>query len=249
MSFAPSIRRRLLAVAVCVCTAGIAHADTFQPDGATAGSEFSSLYDIGNTRDGSGLPVGFTIFSLHGNYAVNNHWTTKSGALQAGTAWASFTFNADRTIGTFHLWNHRSNNIASDPGYAVTLFELRMFDANDQLLFVLPNQPALPNTAAAQHFCWAPVAGVRRVDFKILANNGSPQYTGLAEVAFSSEGRDTSAGDLNCDTVVDGLDLAILLGSWGVCAGCPRTLCNADVNGDCEVNASDLAILLGGWTG
>ncbi|MBL9149328.1 MAG: dockerin type I repeat-containing protein [Phycisphaerae bacterium] len=223
--------------------------DTFRPDAATAGSEFSGLYDIGNAIDGSGLPARWTIFSLHANYTTNNHWTTKAGALQAGNAWASFTFNTDRTVGTFHLWNHRSNGIASDPGYAVTLFELRMYDAANELLFVLPNQTALPNLAEAQHFCWEPVSGVRRVDLKIIQNNGSPNYTGVAEVAFSSEGRDTSQGDLNCDTIVNGLDLAILLGVWGPCEGCPRATCNADINGDCVVDAADLALLLGGWTG
>lgn len=238
-------------VAIAALTLGIsatASAQLFQPDGATAGSEFSGLYDIGNTLDGSGLALPFTIFTPHATYATNNHWTTKSGALQAGNAWASFTFNTNRTIGTFHMWNHRSNGIASDPGYAVTLFDLKMYDARGTLLFALLNQAATPNVAVAQSFCFEPVDGVRRVDVVILDNNGSPNYTGLAEVAFDSTGRDTSFGDLNCDTLVNGQDLAILLGSWGACDGCPRTFCNADINGDCEVDAADLAILLGGWT-
>ena len=37
-------------------------------------------------------------------------------------------------------------------------------------------------------------------------------------------------------------DLAILLGSWGPCAGCP-----ADFDGDGDVDAADLANLLGAW--
>jgi hypothetical protein len=41
---------------------------------------------------------------------------------------------------------------------------------------------------------------------------------------------------------VDAADLALLLGSWGKCDGCP-----ADLNSDGTVNASDLAILLGSW--
>jgi hypothetical protein len=239
---------RILSVALSLACVASASAEIFQPDGATAGSEFSSLYDIGNTRDGSGLPPRFTIFSPHATYTTNNHWTTKAGALQAGTAWASFTFTSERTIGTFHMWNHRSNGIAADPGYAVTLFDLKMYDVAGVLLFELLNQAAAPNVLEAQSFCFEPVDGVRRVDFIIRANNGSPNYTGLAEVAFDSLGRDTSFGDLNCDTRVNGLDLAILLGSWGACGGCPTTYCNADINGDCIVDASDLAILLGGWT-
>jgi len=48
--------------------------------------------------------------------------------------------------------------------------------------------------------------------------------------------------DLNHDHVIDGTDLAVLLGSWGPCAGCP-----ADLNGDGVVDGSDLAALLGAW--
>ena len=50
-----------------------------------------------------------------------------------------------------------------------------------------------------------------------------------------------SPADLNGDGVVNGADLAILLGAWG-----GRGL--ADLNGDGEVNGADLAILLGAWT-
>ena len=48
--------------------------------------------------------------------------------------------------------------------------------------------------------------------------------------------------DLDGDGDVDAADLAILLGSWGPCKGCP-----ADLNGDGVVGAFDLAILLGNW--
>ena len=48
--------------------------------------------------------------------------------------------------------------------------------------------------------------------------------------------------DLNGDGNVNAADLAMLLGSWGPCAGCP-----ADFNGDDQVDAFDLAQLLGHW--
>lgn len=50
--------------------------------------------------------------------------------------------------------------------------------------------------------------------------------------------------DLNGDGLVNGADLAIVLGNWGLCAGCP-----ADINGDGVVDGADLAIVLGNWTG
>lgn len=50
--------------------------------------------------------------------------------------------------------------------------------------------------------------------------------------------------DLNGDGVIDGSDLAILLGAWGPAA--PGVA--PDLNGDGAVDGSDLAILLGSWS-
>ncbi len=52
---------------------------------------------------------------------------------------------------------------------------------------------------------------------------------------------DCTAGDLNCDGIVDGTDLGILLGAWNTDA------CAADLNHDLIVDGSDLGILLGNW--
>jgi hypothetical protein len=55
---------------------------------------------------------------------------------------------------------------------------------------------------------------------------------------------DPPAGpDLDGDGSVSGADLAILLGAWGDCGGCP-----ADLDGDGLVGAADLAMLLAAWT-
>ncbi|MCH8054070.1 MAG: hypothetical protein IH895_08425 [Planctomycetes bacterium] len=50
------------------------------------------------------------------------------------------------------------------------------------------------------------------------------------------------AQDLDGNGVVGASDLAMLLGSWGPCEGCP-----ADFDGNGLVGASDLAVLLGAW--
>jgi len=50
-------------------------------------------------------------------------------------------------------------------------------------------------------------------------------------------------GDLNTDGVVNGADIAIMLGFWGV-HGKPV---DADINGDGVVDDTDLALLLSGW--
>ena len=60
------------------------------------------------------------------------------------------------------------------------------------------------------------------------------------------------AADLNCDGVVDGIDLGNLLANWSIppatpgCAG--DTPCASDINNDGLVNGIDLGILLANWT-
>lgn len=54
------------------------------------------------------------------------------------------------------------------------------------------------------------------------------------------------AADLDGDAVVNGLDLAILLGAWGPATPCPPPP-PADLDGNCIVNGLDLAMLLAAW--
>ncbi len=167
-----------------------AQATFFQPDSATAMSEFSGSYDIGNAIDGSGLPTGFGPADSHATYVQNNHWTTQANAINAGTAKATFNFSSDVTVGTFYLWNHRSDGVASNGLYAVSLFNLVLKDQSGTVLYSVLNQSAVANVATAQSFSFNPVNGVRSAEFTILAN-GQPtnnSYTGVAEVGFDTEG-------------------------------------------------------------
>jgi len=52
-----------------------------------------------------------------------------------------------------------------------------------------------------------------------------------------------SAGDLDGDGAVNGLDLGILLGAWGACDSCA-----ADMNDDGTVDGLDLGAMLGAWS-
>ncbi|MBB47793.1 MAG: hypothetical protein CMJ33_04480 [Phycisphaerae bacterium] len=72
---------------------------------------------------------------------------------------------------------------------------------------------------------------------------GVPEPVANASVTASLVAIQNPA-DIDADGAVNGTDLAILLGSWGICLGCP-----ADFNGDGVVDGIDLAILLGNWTG
>jgi formylglycine-generating enzyme required for sulfatase activity len=55
-------------------------------------------------------------------------------------------------------------------------------------------------------------------------------------------GQEGCAADANGDGVVNGSDLAMVLGGWGPCAGCP-----ADLNANGQVNGEDLAVVLTRW--
>lgn len=179
-------------------TPALADPDTLiRPDSAVAGSTFSGSYDIGNAIDGSGMPAGFTLADLHGNYSTNNHWTTASGAVAAGTAWAQFFFDTPQTLGQFHLWNHRSNGVASNAHYAVTQFDLQLRDADGAPLLTLLDVPAagVPSAGydgSVQSFSFAATEGVSSVWFNIDRNvridlfGGTGVYTGVAEVAFGA---------------------------------------------------------------
>ena len=51
-------------------------------------------------------------------------------------------------------------------------------------------------------------------------------------------------GDLNNDGHVNGIDLAVVLNTWGICGS---GTCVADIDRDGIVNGVDLAIVLGNW--
>lgn len=164
----------------------------FQPDSAVASSQFSSQYDIGNTIDGSGLPTVWSFNTPHATYVQNNHWTTTAGATDVN---ATFFFDEPQTIRQFFLWNHRSNNIAADPNYAVKRFSLTFFDGDGNELSSVEDLPAEQNVARAQLYAFDAVEGVRSVRIDILENYGSP-FKGFAEVAFSPTVLACSGADL-----------------------------------------------------
>ena len=90
-----------------------------------------------------------------------------------------------------------------------------------------------------------PHASIKDLEVKIIPGGYelwmSCLSRGIAVLTVQGSG---ITGDLNGDGVVTGVDLAMLLGSWGPCVG----ECTADLDGDGSVNGVDLAILLGAWS-
>jgi hypothetical protein len=80
--------------------------------------------------------------------------------------------------------------------------------------------------------------------------DGNPRFVdgdcdGSATVDMGAYEFQGKTGDLNCDGVVDGADLLILLSDWGECPDCDD--CPADLDNNCVVDGADLLILLSNW--
>jgi hypothetical protein len=244
------------ASALVVLSAGVALGGgglvLIRPTGATASSQFSGLYDIGNAIDGSGLPVNFGPGDAHATYAVNNHWTTASGPTVGRNA--TFTFTTAQTVNRFFMWNHRSDNIAANSWYGVTNFTLTLRDASGATLRVLENVPSATGLASAQAFCFPVTEGVRSAVFVInaTANNNAGPFTGLAEVAF---GLVTQCGvaDIagpNQSTCIDGVltadDIIRFLGLYFASdLGADIAGPNQSANPDGQLTADDIIVFLG----
>ncbi|MDA1007475.1 MAG: hypothetical protein O2800_00530 [Planctomycetota bacterium] len=75
-------------------------------------------------------------------------------------------------------------------------------------------------------------AGISAIGLDIAINLSTNTMTGPWSVACASV-------DLNCDGSVNGVDLGIMLASWGLQGG--------DTNGDGTTDGSDLAMILSAW--
>ena len=164
-----------------------ARAILIQPDTATASSEFSSGYLATNTINGSGLPSGFDISDTHANYAVGNHWTSATGTTPTDQ-FISWGFITPQTLDTIYIWNHLSSQpLAANTGYDVTLFDLTLLNSSGGTLLSLNDAALTPDTNTSQSFSFGgAIPEVATVIFDVETVQSSPNFTGLAEVAFNS---------------------------------------------------------------
>jgi hypothetical protein len=159
-----------------------------QPDTAVPSSEFTSGFDGSalHTIDGSGLPAGFGPADAHAAYVSGNHWTI--GVVPPETQSITWGFSSPQVLGAIYIWNHQSTEPpANNPGYDVTLFDLTLFDSLNAVLMTFNDIPLAPDTSTGQTFAFgSAIAGVSNVRFDIEAVQSSPDYSGLAEVAFET---------------------------------------------------------------
>ncbi|WP_425404944.1 PEP-CTERM sorting domain-containing protein [Hwanghaeella sp.] len=177
------------AIAVGVmCSSMMASAAVIQPDSViNVSSEFNASFAAENTINGSGLTSNPRDPSeAHANYAGGNHWTTAAGTnpLDAFITWG---FDSPTDLFGMYVWNHRSNIISANTGYEPTLFTLELFDGSNNSLLTLTNVSLLPDVATGQTIDFGGlVAGVSSIRFDVDAVQSSPDFTGLAEVAFET---------------------------------------------------------------
>ena len=136
------------------------------------------------------------------------------------------------------------NTNALGPNTATTGFELRIPFADLGLppTFVgrVMVAACLERTNGALSNQWMPSLEPGSADLGLAPNLAAVAGVQHASVAVGL------TGDVNADGVVNGADLALLLGTWGQNAATAGFLAS-DLNGDGTVDAADLSVLLSRW--
>lgn len=112
-------------------------------------------------------------------------------------------------------------------------------------VFAVGNVASLSTVDNNEHlFLRDLAAGDYVIELKRVDSLSTPVQTAIAWIMPETPQPPAIPGDLNDDGLVNGLDLALVLGSWGPCVDCP-----ADLNDDGMVGGADISIVLGNWTG
>ena len=158
---------------------------------------------------------------------VSGHSTYSRAAAEilhrfTGSAWFP------NGLGEFHCEANQYLVFEDGPSVDVTLQWASFYDAADE--------SGISRIYGGIHPRWDDLPG------RLLGATIGPQafehavsYFGLPEVPCPA--------DINDDGVVNGIDLGVVLASWG---GCKKG-CDADLDGDGDVDGADLAIVLSGW--
>ena len=195
MSMSRHLVLSLPIVAILVSAGRADAAVILSPVGATASSEFSSTFDIGNTIDQSGLSSGFTsgitdfdaylaTNPTHTLVAANFEWFTPSGVT---TATVTYDLGAIVSIDRIALWNEESSGV----GNVNVLFSTDGVTFVPNTLGITPVNNPIGSDYPAQVFALS-AGSTRYVQLSISqcpqAEPGAFPGCGIGEVAFSSGG-------------------------------------------------------------
>lgn len=236
-----------------VGTAGsVTQVARIQPSSLEPGDQFG--FDV--ALDGTNLLVGAYLDdeeALDGGSLWYYENSSGSWALAQGPIVDDALGGADAQLGTSvaldgtrALVGARFATLSDAPAFsgAVVVYEL-VGDLWERSAYLASDNPQTES-----EFGWQVALDGTAHDFGVVAalyEDVAIEDDGAAYVlAFNSEFCGGGVlGDVNDDGSVDGADLTILLGSWGVCQDVP---CIADLDEDGIVSGTDLTILLGGWS-
>ena len=110
---------------------------------------------------------------------------------------------------------------------------------------------AMANGGAA-FFEETPLNTIREIGDSLLCGNMSNHVIGeFDDLGGNQFVSDCPSGcfapDLNCDSIVNVVDLLELLGQWGMCDDCDR--CTSDIDADCLIGTAELLHILASWSG
>lgn len=199
---------------------------------ADTSGAFTSVGNVPSINDSGG--VGF----FAGNVNVQGIYTGDGGPL-------TLVADTNGPFAQFTLSDPAINNLG-DVAFIANL------DAGGKGIFIGPDpatdtviqigDPLFGSTLTGLASSIGPRAINDRGDitFTYILENGQ-----MGVAVAVADGPPANPADFNRDGIVDGADLAILLGAWGSCVDCDN--CPADLDGNCDVDGADLAILLGNW--
>lgn len=140
-------------------------------------------------------------------------------------------------------------------GVAVTgehAYVLGYFGSPACMLFDVADRDSSQPLAVAHHVADQSYAAILVDEPHVYITDGEAYMNtdkGLIILAVDFPEEPAEPGDLNGDGVVNGMDLAMLLGQWtgsSFYSPCPPHV-PADLSHDCRVNGTDLAVMLGLW--
>lgn len=212
------------------------------PLGLGVSPDGTLLYSGGGISAGGHAVSGFTIDPESGGLTPipGSPWTSpgqspKQVAVSGDQSFAYVAHGTDSTIRGFEIGAGGALTdigVTFDVGVQGSLGEIAI--AGD-LLFATDRDTILDGQRGVYSFTIGP-------DGELTQNGPLVDTQGIAPNSIAVWVPAPLEPDLDGDGVVDGDDLAVLLGSWGACAACP-----ADLNGDGVVDGEDLAVLIGAW--
>jgi hypothetical protein len=167
--------------------------------------------------------------------------------------YAVFNYNSDSAARSFYLALPQNVTVSNVGFKDVTYHSGEPFDGTDWTFSVAGG---VAKWECTQTFAQNPNANALR--WATMYNfwfdsNAAPTSAGVGMDLFKTSGAVFASakvpanpcrrGDLDCNGVVNGADLGLMLAGWGTCG----TPCPGDLDGNGVINGADIGFLLASW--